>query len=286
MVSNGYILKVSPSNIYKYISELREKITKKAEHIVLKSLANEVQSLFDLKNIELVKYPNNSILSFAEERLQSCLNAVQQNVIEDERFDFRSSIILIEKENDEGYYALFNAINPELIKYFESLPEVSSYKFYINKPEKGVTAEENIKRGEFWHKLFVSNGWNQRLIGINAQLTVQPNLDNMDIDAKEICKLIDSKTARKHQYCKNYLITEQIKRMVGNMPIDKISPLELTKIYNVAFDYLNSYEGKKAYEEIEKRVEKGFMNITPDFITLVDATIKGEEQKVETSTLN
>lgn len=286
MVSNGYLLSVDPANIYAYISQLREKVQKAADKEILHCLASEVQTLFDLKNLEMAKYPDKSILGFAEERVQSCIDAVQQGIIEDERFDFRSSIILIENDNHDGYYALFNSICPGLTKCFEEQPEVSSYKFYLTKPEKKVSEEENIKRGQFWHKLFTESGWNQRLIGINAQLTVQPVLDKMDIDTKILCSMIESKTARKHTYCRHYLITEQVKRMVGNMPVNKISPSELTRIYFTAFQYADSEEGKRAYEEIEKRVEKGFLNITPDLITLVDATVSGGGMNIENQKLN
>lgn len=270
MVSNGYKLQMDPKKIYGYISDLRKHMQKAAHQALIQAIAVETQSLFDLKNLEMAKYPDKSILGLAEERVFSCVQAVQNGINEDPRYDFRSSIILIEN-TEGGYYVLFNAVNPTLINAFEKLTEITSYKFYLTKPEKGVSEEENIERGQFWHQLFTDSGWNKRLIGINAQLTVQPTPEEMD--PEEVCNYIENKTERKKRYCKNRFITEHVKQMVGQLPIAKIAPSELTKMYLTIMEYLNTNEGKKEYEELEKSVDKGFLSITPDLITLVDASV-------------
>lgn len=286
MVRNGYCLSVPAGgtlDLFRFFETVRKDMQDIQQKAVLKVLARETQALYDAKFIDGTKYPNQSILQLATERLQNTLNAVQSGGCGDARFDFQCSLILlhdtkvslddIDESDGRHFYCLFNAAYEPFIARFEQYPEVHPYKYFIDGPEKGMSEEENEKHGEFWSQKFEACGWIKTLLGPYVQLTVQPDLSKMELSPEMLKPYFDSVKKRASNYAEVVALRETVRHWLKNTPIEKVEPTALTELFLAAHA---SSEFKVRKKRILHNTEKGFLPIDVGNLTLVDASFVPE----------
>lgn len=267
MVKNGYKIKLQKGrSVNEYVSALRSEMKEKTIEVAKKLVARDVEKLWDAKFIETAEY-EKSILEFAIERVNEKMQGIANGVLFDGRFDLRSTINIVKIDSEE-IIVLFNTANNELKEYFESIPEVSSFKYYADNIDEDITEEENNERGLFWQNEFEACGWKTSLLGLSAQVTLQPNLADVVFDAAEFKTLFRTKEERMKEYIESRIVVDRVRLMLGNVPIDKVSPLALEEIFREGYAYLASSEGKRDYDKIVERIACGFVPIDTGVITL------------------
>jgi hypothetical protein len=56
--------------------------------------------------------------------------------------------------------------------------------------------------------------------------------------------------------------------MLGNAPIDKVSPIALEEMFREAYAYLDSKDGQKDYKKNVEKIGCGFVQIDTSMLTL------------------
>lgn len=267
MVRNGYKIKITNGlSLNEFIDNIRTELKEKTMDIAKKLVVYDVEKLWDAKFIDCVQY-EKSILELATTRVSEKMNAVANGFIFDGRFDLRSTMNIVEISDDE-IIVLFNTSNDELREYFESIPEVSSYKYYADEIEEDITEEENNNRGLFWQSKYQSCNWKTSLLGLSAQITLQPNLEGITYDATEFKDYLHTKEERMIEYINSRIVVERVGMFIGNVPIDKISPIVLEEFFREAYKYLNSPNGQREFNKIKEKIECGFVPIDVSLISL------------------
>lgn len=267
MIKNGYKIKLQKGqSVNEYITTLRNEMKEKTIDIAMSLIAKDVEKLWDIKFVEGANY-EKSILEFAIERVNEKMQGIANGMFCDGRFDLRSTINIVKIDNDE-ITVLFNTSNNELKKYFETIKGISSYKYYADEIEEDISEEENNKRGLFWQNEFEACNWKTSLLGLSAQVTLQPNLSDIVFNASDFKPYFRSKEERMEEYIKSIIVIDRVRLMLGNVPIDKVSPLALEEIFREGYAYLASPEGKKDYNRNAEKIACGFVPIDTGIITL------------------
>lgn len=267
MIRNGYKIKLSNNqSVNEYVDSLRSELKEKAIDIAMALVATDVERLWDAKFIESAEY-DKSILEFAIARVNEKMHGIANGLFFDGRYDLRSTINIVKIEDSE-ITVLFNTPNNELRKYFESIPEVSSYKYYAEKIEENISEEENNERGLFWQNEYEKCGWKTSLLGISAQITLQPNLDEITFNAGDFKKYFRNKEDRAKEYIESRIVIDRVRLMLGNIPIDKVSPVALEEMFHEAYAYLASADGQRDYKKNYEKIGTGFVPIDTGAITL------------------
>ena len=170
--------------------------------------------------------------------------------------------------DDNQFYCLFTSNNKELKEYFETIPEIKSYKYYADKILEDITEEENEKRGLFWHSKYETANWNTSFLGLSAQLTTQPDILSVTISPDDIKEFYRDKEVRMDEYIKSRIVIDKVAQFIGAVPIDKISPDILEDYFRQGYDFLNSDEGIKAYNSIKEKIGAAFTNVDSSLIVL------------------
>lgn len=281
MVQNGYFITISSENLLNFVQKLKADVAALQKTAVLKALAAENQKLYDAKFVEGAKYPNKSISQYAAERVQNMFDAVRNGSCAYAKYDLRCSVILFQNEEKEnGFFCLFNSMQPKYKEKFESYPEVHSYKFFIDGPEPGISKEENIARGEFWHNVLESCGWDRMQLGAFFQIAAQPRIEDMSLSAKDIKSYFDPAKKRAKHYAETQAVVQTVKDCLGVTPIDKIPPYELVEIFQYAASAPETAMWKK---KILRDTEKGFLTIDVGNLSLVDAAFEPPENAESTN---
>jgi hypothetical protein len=267
MVRNGYIIEIDKDlSVNDFVNKLRNELKTKTYEIAKSLVALDVEKLWDAKLIDLVEY-EESILKLAIRRVNEKMMGISNGVFSDARYDLRSTMNIVKMEKTK-IIALFTTPNKELKKYFESLPEVSSYKYYADEIEEDITEEENNERGLFWQAEYQSCDWKTSLLGLSAQITLQPNLEELSIEPADLKEFFRNKNERMVEYIESRIVVEKVRNFLGNMPIDKISPLTLEEFFREAYSYLHSPEGRREYDRIKERIQCGFLSVDVSVIAL------------------
>lgn len=267
MVRNGYKIKLSEKiSVNEYIDNLRSELKEKTFDIAKKLVATDVEKLWDAKLIDCAQY-DKSILDFAIQRVNEKMQGVASGLFYDGNFDLRSTMNIVEI-NDTEITVLFNTSNKELREYFENIPEVFSYKFYMEDIEEDISESENNERGLFWQNKYQACNWKTSLLGLSAQITLQPNLEEVSIEASELKEFFKDKDERMVEFINSRIVVERVGMLLGNIPIDKVSPLALEEMFREAYDYLNTNEGKREFNKYKEKIECGFVSVDIGSIVL------------------
>lgn len=260
MVRNGYKIKLTKkTSVNEYIDNLRSELKEKSLEIAKKLVAADVEKLWDAKLIDCAQY-DKSILDFAIQRVNEKMQGVVAGLFYDSNYDLRSTINIVEI-NDDEITVLFNTSNKELKTYFEQIPEVFSYKFYIDNIEEDISEEENNERGLYWQNKYQACNWKTSLLGLSAQITLQPNLEEVSIDASELKDYFRDKDERMTEFINSRIVVEKVSMLLGNIPIDKVSPLALEEMFREAYAYLDTKDGKREFNKYKEKIECGFVSI-------------------------
>lgn len=267
MVRNGYVIKIDKDlPVNEFINKLRNELKYKTYEIAKSLVALDVEKLWDAKLIDLIEY-EESILKLAIKRVNEKMIGISNGVFSDARYDLRSTMNIVRIE-DTSITALFTTPNKELKKYFESLPEVTFYKYYADEIEEDITQEENEQRGLFWQAEYQSCNWKTALLGLSAQITLQPNLEELDIQPADLKEFFRDKDERMVEYIESRIVVEKVGNFLGSMPIDKVSPLTLEEFFRESYSYLRSPEGRREYDRIKEKIQCGFISVDVSAIAL------------------
>ena len=267
MIRNGYKIKLQKGqSVNDYISALRSEMKEKTVDIAKALVARDIELLWDTKFIETCEF-DKSIAELAIARVNEKMMGISNGMLFDGRYDLRSTINIV-KITDEEITVLFNTSNVELHNYFESIPEVSSYKYYAEGIEEDISEEENNKRGLFWQNEFEKCGWKTTLLGLSAQITLQPNLEEIMFDAAEFKTYFRTKEERMEEFIKSRIVIDRVRLMLGNAPIDKVAPIALEEMFREAYAYLDSKDGQKDYKKNVEKIGSGFIPIDTSMLTL------------------
>ena len=267
MVQNGYkIMLPEKTSVNEYIIKLRHEMREKTHDIAKSLLAKDVEKLWDAKFIDRCEY-EKSIFEFAKARVNERMAGIANGMFFDGRYDLRSTMNVV-KITDESIIILFNTSNKELRDYFESLPEVLPYKYYADLSEADITESENNEIGLFWQDQYEACNWKTSLLGLSAQVTLQTNLDEMNIDTADLRQYFRDPKDRMVEYIESHIVVDRVRLLIGNVPIENISPLALEEFFNEAYKFLKSREGLKEYNKIKEKIECGFMPVDIGSLTL------------------
>ena len=260
MVKNGYKIMISENtSVNEYVIKLRYELRGKTHDIAKRLLAKDVEKLWDAKFIDRCEY-EKSIFEFAKARINERLQGVANGMFHDGRYDLRSTMNVVKIEKDH-IIVLFNTSNKELNEYFETLPEVLPYKYFADLSETDLTEEENNEIGLFWQDQYEACNWKTSLMGLSAQITMQPNLDEIDLDGTDLREYFRDPAERMVEYIESHIVIERVRLMIGNVPIANVSPLALEEFFNEAYKYLKSADGVKEFNKIKEKIECGFMPV-------------------------
>ena len=267
MVRNGYKIKLNKNeSITECISALRAELKEKTHDIAKGLIATDVEHLWDTKFNECCEY-ETSILELAIARVGEKMTAIANGYIYDGRYDMRSTVNIV-SITDEYAIVLFNTSNEILRNYFESIDRVSSYKYYADNIEEDITQEENDNRGIFWHNEFEKCNWKTSLLGLSAQMTVQPNLQEMVFAPAELKPYFRQEDARMKEYIETRIVIDRVRLMLGDVPIEKVSPVALEGFFREGYAYLKSASGIRDFKKNAEKIGCGFVPIDVNAITL------------------
>ena len=267
MVRNGYKIQIpEKTSVNEYIIKLRQEMKEKTHDIAKSLLAKDVEKLWDAKLIDRCEY-EKSIFDFAKARVNERMQGIASGMFFDGRYDLRSTMNVVQI-NADNIIALFNTSNKELRAYFEALPEVFPYKYYADLSETDITEEENNEIGLFWQDRYEECNWKTSLMGLSAQITLQPNLDEMNLDASSIKEYFREPEERMVEYIESHIVVDRVRLLLGNVPIENVSPLALEEFFHEAYNFLKSKDGIKEYNKIKEKIECGFMTVDISAITL------------------
>ena len=127
---------------------------------------------------------------------------------------------------------------------------------------------ENAERGTFWRDVFTAAGWNIHLTGYAAQLSVQPNIEQMNIVVDELKDRFTDSELRSGDYVKNAVIIGTVRELVGNTPIEKINPYTLLDFFQRGISYAETKQGKSDALKLYEKVGDAFRPVILDSLTL------------------
>lgn len=268
MVRNGYKIKLAENeSINDCIFNLRNELREKTYDITKKLIAIDIEHLWDAKFIDGCQYDDISILELAVKRVKEKMDAIARGNIYDGRYDMRSTINIV--NISDGYaIVLFNTLNDALKEYFESIDRVSFYKYYADDFEEDITKEENDNRGLFWQNEYEKCNWKTSLLGLSAQLTLQPDLEDIVFSTKELKECFRPEEERMKEYIESRIVIERVRLMLGDMPIEQISPVALEEFFREGYAYLRSPNGLKDYKKNVEKIGCGFIPIDTSALTL------------------
>lgn len=268
MVQNGYILNVSTAGLPAFLQCVRNELKTITREGVLVQVAKSAEMLYDMKFIEGHRY-EASIFEQAVNMVAGRVSGVALGAFRDDRLDFRASLIIAKTgENNEFQYVLLNTENSMIRHYWDELPEVQKYRFDITVTEEDPDYEDNAERGRIWHSIFEEAGWNIHLTGYAAQLSVQPKVDEMNLDASELTDYFADAEIRSGEYVKNSVALNKVHSLVGNTPIEQINPYTLLEYFQRGLSYLDTHQGKVESKKLYDQVKAGFGPVMLEALTL------------------
>lgn len=263
MIDNGFLIKTG--NIFDTVNELRLRLKSVQRELVLGKLAQNIELMQDMSFTLGAKF-EKSIYETAKDFVQGRIDGVRNGAFADSEYDFRSSLSFCpHKELGENtYLVLFNCVNKELISAFEqSSDTIEPFKY-----NELCSDEENIRRGTVWQAVFEKADWNAAAIGCSAQLTFQPNLDDIigEDGTSELKSRYRKPEERKYGFIRNHIIKEYVSRLIGRSNIADVSPVVLTDFFVRAVEYSDSEDGQNDIKVLEKTWEKAFQPVSDNII--------------------
>lgn len=270
MVPNGYILNVSTAELPAFLHRVRFELKEFTRDAVLNQIAKAAETLFDMKFLELRKY-EQSIFDQALGIVAGRISGVALGAFKDDRLDFRANLVIAKcSEDGEKQYVLLNTDNPMIRYWWEELDEVLPFKYDSSLDEDDPEYADNNERGTFWHDIFTASGWNIHLTGYAAQLSVQPNIEQMNITVDELRDRFTDPEIRSGDYVKNAVIIGKVRELVGNTPIEKITPYTMLDFFQRGIGYAESAQGRSDAMKLYQKVGEAFRPVILDSLTLCD----------------
>lgn len=270
MVPNGYILNVSTAGLPAFLHRVRIELKEFTRDAVLNQVAKMAETLFDMKFLELRKY-EQSIFDQALNAVAGRISGIALGAFKDDRLDFRANLIIAKcSEDGEKQYVLLNTDNPMIRHWWEMLDEVVPFKYDSTMDEDDPDYAANADHGTFWHDVFTASGWNLHLTGYAAQLSVQPNMEQMNLSVDELKDRFADPVIRSGDYVKNAVIIGKVRELVGNTPIEKINPYTLLDYFQRGISYAESAQGKSDALKLYDKVGEAFRPVILDSLTLCD----------------
>lgn len=267
MIRNGYKITLKKGqSLNDYIAQLRWEMQQQAIAIATQLVAQDVEKLWDAKLIDRCEY-EQSIFDFALARVNERLAGVANGMFCDSRYDLRSTINIVQIE-PTSITVLYNTSNKKMKEYFENIQDVSSYKYYGDEIEEDITEEENNARGLFWQEQYEKCNWKTAMLGLSAQITLQPVLDNNNVTPASLREYFRTNEDRMKEYIESRIVVDKVRLLLGNVPIEKVAPLALEEMFKEGYTYLNTEAGQREYKKIKEKIDCGFISVDISAITL------------------